>query len=162
MSYTVIRRSGEEVITFDISKIAAAITKAFEAIQPVIEEATKNLRDAASAIADMVEAYTAPMVSSFRQSAYTLFHSIAHFLAYCYNSFRDRILTAVTYDPLAAVYYSAILIARVKTYTLVYLGHAPVSRHSVLLRRQDRGSTDSVSDDDNNFTSFLTLILNAS
>lgn len=161
MSYTVIRRSGEEV-TFDISKIAAAITKAFEAIQPVIEEATRNLREAASAIADMVEAYTAPLVSSFRQSAFTLFHSIAHFLTYCYYSFRDRILTAVTYDPLAAVYYSAILTARVKTYTLSYLGHVSVSRHSVLLRRQDRGSTDSVSDDDNNFTSVLTLILNAS
>ena len=161
MSYTVIRRSGEEV-TFDISKIVAAITKALETIQPVIEEATRNLTEAASAIADMVEAYTAPLVSSFRQSAYTLFHSIAHFLAYCYNSFRDRIITAVTYDPLAAIYYSAILTARVKTYTLTYLGHAPVSRHSVLLRRQDRGSTDSVSDDDNNFTSFLTLILNES
>ena len=157
MSYTVIRRSGEEVI-FDISKIAAAITKAFEAIQPVIEEATRNLTEAVTAIADMVEEYTAPLMSGFRQSAFTLFHSIAQFLTYCYYSVRDRIITAVTYNPRAAAYYSASLIARVKVYTLTYLGHAPVPRHSVLLRRQDRGSTDSVSDDDNNFTDFSTIL----
>ena len=37
------KNAGEEVLTFDCSKIAAAIAKAFESIQPVMEDAVQNI-----------------------------------------------------------------------------------------------------------------------
>lgn len=38
------KNAGEEVLTFDCSKIAAAIAKAFESIQPVMEEAVQKYK----------------------------------------------------------------------------------------------------------------------
>ena len=71
------KNAGEEVLTFDCSKIAAAIAKAFESIQPVMEEAVQNISSALTAFAETMEEYTRPLMESIERASYRF---IRHFL----------------------------------------------------------------------------------
>ena len=71
------KNAGEEVLTFDCSKIAAAIVKAFESIQPVMEEAVQNISSALTAFAETMEEHTRPLMESIERASYRF---IRHFL----------------------------------------------------------------------------------
>ena len=143
------RDAGKEVVTFDCSKIAAAITRAFESIQPVMEEAVQNISSALTAFAVIMEEYTKPLMESINRASHTLIRHFLRMLMQCISSVHDWFVVVITYDPKNAIYYASIICVTVKSLTLVYLKHVSVSRRCHLLRRQDRGSTESASDNDN-------------
>ena len=143
------KNAGEEVLTFDCSKIAAAIAKAFESIQPVMEEAVQNISSALTAFAETMEEYTRPLMESIERASYRFIRHFLRILMQCIYSVRDWVIVVITYDPKSAIYYASIICVTVKSLTQVYLEHVSVSRRCHLLRRQDRGSTESVSDNDN-------------
>ncbi len=143
------KNAGEEGLTFDCSKIAAAIAKAFESIQPVMEEAVQNISSALTAFAETMEEYTRPLMESIERASYRFIRHFLRILMQCIYNVRDWVIVVITYDPKSAIYYASIICVTVKSLTLVYLEHVSVSRRCHLLRRQDRGSTESVSDNDN-------------
>ncbi len=143
------RTAREDVFTFDCSKIVAAITKAFESLQPTLEEAVQNITQALTGFADILEEYTASVMENFQRASYTVIHHILRVLMQCAWSIRGWVVVVITYDPKSAIYYAAAICVTVKSLTLEYLEHVSVSRRCHLLRRQDRGSKESVSDNDN-------------
>ena len=148
MSMTVIKRSGEEVV-LDLSKIVAAITKAFEEILPKIQEAAMKITESMTALIDAMCTCTARIADSVQQTACSVAHGLLHLLMHFYCRARNFVSRVIPYDPRSVVYYAATVCIIVRTLTLEYIEHTCVSRRRNLFRRQDRGSKDSVSDNDN-------------
>ena len=157
MSIVIIRRSGEEV-RFDISKIVAAISKAFENIHFEFEDAVLNTTNALTALANTLGEYTAHHMDKYDYALHILAHSLMHYLMQGFWTvweYAVEIITGRHRSRKTAVYYAAALCIDVKSLTIRYRDHLWVSRKINLFRRQDRGSSEPVSDNDNYY-----LILN--
>lgn len=143
--------AGKGEIVFDLSKIVAAIMKAFESIKPAIDEAVQNITTTLTAFADTLEEYTAPYVDGIFYSADTAVHALLHFLVNCLWTAKEFVVEAITgrHYSRNAVFYAAAVCISVKSLTIRYREHLWVSRKINLFRRQDRGSTDSASYNDN-------------
>jgi hypothetical protein len=157
MSMVIIKRSGEEV-QFNISKIVAAISKALESIHWELEDAILNTTDTLTALANTLGEYTAHHMDRFDYALHILAHSLMHYLAQGFWSvweYAVDIITGRHRFRKAAAYYAAVPCIYVKSLTIRYRDHLWVTRKINLLRRQDRGSSEPASDNDNYF-----LILN--
>lgn len=145
--------AGRGEIVIDLSKIVAAIMKAFENIKPAIDEAVQNITTAMTAFADTLGEYTSQYVDAFSYSADTMVHSLLHFLMHCFWTAKEFVVEVITgrHHSRDAVYYAAAICISVKSLTIRYREHLWVSRKINLFRRQDRGSTDSASYNDNYF-----------
>ena len=138
--YSVVKRDGR-IVEFDIGKICEAITKAFESLQPVIEE-----------IDEMVE----EAIGNLGRAMYTFAHSLAHWVLQTFYTVTSRIREAICYDPYSAVRLALAVRIRVKILTVSFLEHAHVYRAARLLRTQDRGDDEnSDSDIDIKILSFI-------
>ena len=154
MSINVYRdNAGKEVISFDLSKVAAAIAKAFENIQPMIDEIIENTAASLMAMADTLGEYTEQLMNRFESSAHSVMHLMLHVLAHCFYSARDFFSEVVTYHRRSRIRRIAcyVIIILVNCTPLARGSMAPlwVSRRINLFRRQDRGSNEPASDNDN-------------
>ena len=153
MSMVIIKRSGEEV-QFNISKIVAAISKAFESIHFALEDTVQNMTDALTAFANTLGEYTAHYVDRFDYALHLLAHGLMHYLAqgfWAVWEYAIDIITGRHRSRKAAAYYVAATCIYVKSLTIRYRDHLWVTRKINLLRRQDRGSREPASDNDNYF-----------
>ena len=130
--YSVVKRDGR-IIEFDVGKICEAIQKAFDALEPVLEE---------------IDAMVEEAIDNLGRTMYSLAHSLAHWVLHAYFNFRSRIRQAITFDPRSAVRLATVVLIRVKLLTVTFLEHAHVYRAARLLRTQDRGTGEN-SDSDN-------------
>ncbi len=129
--FSVVKRDGR-VIEFDISKIREAILKAFEALEPALEEFDEMVEEA---------------IGNFGRAMYTFAHSLAHWVLHAFFEFTSRIRQAITFDPHSAVRLAAVICIRVKLLTASFLEHVHVYRAARLFRTQDRGVDDNSDSD---------------
>ena len=157
MSIVILKRSGEEV-RFDISKIVAAISKAVASINIELDYAVLNTTHALTALANTLGEYTAHHMDRFDSALHILAHSLMHYLMQGFWTvweYAVDIITGRHQSRKNGVYYAAALCIDVKSLTIRYRDHLWVSRKINLFRRQDRGSSEPASDNDNYY-----LILN--
>lgn len=141
--YSVVKRDGR-IIEFDIKKISEAILKAFEALEPVLEE---------------IDAVVEEAIDNLGRAMYSLAHSLAHWVLHAYYDITSRIRQAITYDPCSAVRLAIAVQIRVRLLTVSFLEHAHVYRAARLLRTQDRGTDDNSDSDiiDKRFRSYISV-----
>ena len=158
MSYTVCRRSGEGVL-LDFYEIVLAIKEAIDSTMPILEENAQKEKSAITVFTGTLGEYSIRRADGFCQDGITIFHRLAHFILHCIYNAGKYFISIISFTPRYAATYSNRLIAIVKILTMTFLEHTSVSRRITTLRRQDRGSTESVSDDDDNITFFITNTL---
>ena len=157
MCITVDTGNEMEVVDFDYQKIAEAIRTACEVFERILEpirETMQNITEAISAIAvkisDVMQYYSEDM----RIVAQNLARILTSWLT---TTCHCVVCVFVSFDPKSPFRYAALICILVKSHSAAYLEHVCASRKGHLLRCQDRGSSDSVSDDDNNSTNTFTI-----
>jgi hypothetical protein len=154
-----------EAVVFDTQKIAEAIRtvcEAFERIMEPVREAMKTFTEALSAIAermsDAVRYYMQGFSEDMRNVARRLIRLLANWMV---SAGRYVVRVVRSYDLKPPVRFAALICVLVKSHSAAYLVHICAAREGHLLRCQDRGSSDSVSDDDTNsvflFTTFVAV-----
>ena len=85
--YSVVKRDGS-IIEFDKWKISEAMQKAFDALEPKLEELDEMMGE---------------VIGNFRRGLYTLAYSLAHWVFRTFYFFAGRIKTAICFDSYIAV-----------------------------------------------------------
>ena len=129
--YSVVKRDGR-IIEFDKWKISEAMQKAFDALEPKLEELDEMMGE---------------VIGNFRRGLYTLAHSLAHWVFRTFYFFAGRIKTAICFDSYIAVRLAVVICSRVKLLTASFREHAHVYRAVRLFRAQDRGVDDNSDSD---------------
>lgn len=126
--YSVIKRDGMTV-EFDISKINAAIEKAFEALEHIPEKIDLMIEEALAKV------------------AYVLERSLAYWRLHRFFRVKNRIRNAFRFEFHSTAWMATVDFIRVKLLNVSFLEHSPVYRAVWLFRTQNRGNDDNSDSD---------------
>ena len=144
----IVVRDGRRVV-FNAFRISEAITAAFGTVGYTASGLLDALGDALVECAHCVNNYLAQGTHRLFRFMFSIAHDLAHLLLHCFCMVATGIRTVETYDRDAVETQDAANDARMDALTATFLGSVQPIRKGAMIRRQNRGSTEPVSEDDN-------------
>ena len=144
----IVVRDGRRV-AFNAHKISEAITAAFGTVGHAASGLLYALGDALVECAHNVSDYSARGTHRLFRFMISIAHDLAHLLLHCLCVVATGIRMVETYDRDAVAIQDAATDARMDALAAAFLGSVQPIRKGAMIRRQDRGSTEPVSEDDN-------------
>ena len=140
--------AGREVVEVNCSSLYSAISKLIDDIlakemNHLIHEMAHRLAHLKYALNDFKDPFVRYLLDPSDKHLQTFVHILVQFISFIH----ETVIAAITYDLNLLVHFAAIICARIKTLTLEHLCHFCEVRRHLLLHRQNKGSTDSASDD---------------
>ena len=144
----IVVRDGRRV-AFNAHRISEAITAAFGTVGHAASGLLYALGDALVECAHNVSDYSARGTHRLFRFMYSIAHDLAHLLLHCLCAVATGIRMVETYDRESVEIQDSATDARMGALAAAFLGSVQPIRKGAMIRRQDRGSTEPVSEDDN-------------
>ena len=144
----IVVRDGRRV-EFDTRRIIAAINAAYDTVGYAARGLLGVLGDALVECMDRMGDCSAQGTHRLFRFMFSIAHDLAHLLLHCFCMVATGIRTVETYDRDAVETQDAANDARMDALTATFLGSVQPIRKGAMIRRQNRGSTEPVSEDDN-------------
>ena len=136
-------------VVFNAHGISEAISAAFDTVGYAASGLLDTLGGALVECAHRVCDYSAQGTHRLFRFMFSIAHDLAHLLLHCLCAVSAGVGTVETYDRDAVKNQDAAIYARMGALTATFLGSVQPIWKDAMIRRQNRGSSESVSEDDN-------------
>ena len=148
MHEEIVVRDGRRVV-FNSHRISEAITAAFDTVGYAANGLLDALGNVLVECAHRVSDYSAEGTHRLFRFMFSIAHDLAHLLLHCLCAVATGIRMVETFDRDAVAIQDAANDARMNALAASFLGSVQPIRKGAMIRRQNRGSTEPVSEDDN-------------
>jgi len=146
----IVSRDNGRRVEFNTYRISEAITAAFDTVGYTADRLLDVLGGALTEYTHRLSEYWVTGTRRLFRFMFSVAHELAHLLLHCLCAVAAGMRIVETYDRDTVKYQDAAIAARMEALAATFLGSIQLIRKRAMIRRQERGSITSVSEDDNN------------